>query len=234
MLPGTFVKPPFHKFPFSSPRKLYKLTWGWLRSRVTSLVRTVIFKLSSKPSIWERALWRRNYKAIIPQAKALHRAMSEALAAGNKPALAKVCVTKLSAKLGAAIDARPTGRRLTWELVKYNSARIADAKVLTIMEEPVRVTIYQVVVRIKSRQRLVEYDDSPQGGGRMVPGSAKELHLVENVVLTTMVDSETYRLSEWRIWGIVKDSTPESVAEDEVLMKALQEEQVSKHKMAHG
>jgi protein MBA1 len=190
--------------------------------------RTTTFQIGSRPGWLKSARYKTNKKAIIPQAKALHRIMSEGLATGDKKALNRACVKELSTRLAAAIETRPRTKRYEWELVKYTkAAKLCGDKVVMIADKPKQIIVRQVVVRIQSRQRLVEYEGI--SSDKVV--SEREMDVRENVVMSRLVDGHTYEQSDWRIWGTISDTTPESWAEDKSLMKDVEAAEVSKHKL---
>lgn len=190
--------------------------------------------LLSKPGPFKRAVFRRDRKALVMMAKALHRDMSEAIAAGDKRTLARVCTSKIAARMGTVIDARPRGRRHVWELVRYNGrARIRDAKV-SLVDKAHHLYLHQLVVSIPSRQRLVQYDDTPAGGGRPVPGSEKEMDLVENLVLGTALSERGWKEHGWRIIATINETTPETLAEDQKLLEDVEKEDMEKKRLKYA
>ncbi|KAK3941894.1 hypothetical protein QBC46DRAFT_257444 [Diplogelasinospora grovesii] len=236
LLPGTFVRPPLSRFPRGA-KPFFRFLYEFLRVKFMDAVQVPIFKYTSKPSLFSRALWKRNNANVVLTAKALHRQMSEALAVGDKTALHKICVSQLLTPLLGTIDARPKGRRYGWELVRYNQSwyypRIMSHKILAAADPSIPDSPYirQVVVAIASRQRRVEYDDSPRGGGRVVPGSEKEADLVENVVLTCTINPHTYAQDEWRIFGTVKNTTPDDWETEKLLVENLDKDELEKYKI---
>jgi protein MBA1 len=74
--------------------------------------------------------------------------------------------------------------------------------------------IRQVVVAISSKQSRVVYDAE----GAVVPGSQKEIDVVENVAMACVVDGRTWEQSEWRIIGTIKPTTYEGWMDEKALM----------------
>lgn len=226
------MRPPLRRFP-RSPRYLYNYLFVKTRDFLGRLAMT----WSSKPSLLTAAQYRPQTGKVVPTAKALHVAMYEALARGDKATLRKVCGVVLADRLGAAVDARPPGRSYTWELLRYNKTawrypRIVDHK-LTPMQadprDPKRQTppvLRQVVVAIASRQRRVEFDHSKEGGGRAIPGSEKVVDVVENIVLSQPLDRNTWvPRADWKIISLIGEMTPEKWVEEQETMKIMQQMQ---------
>lgn len=220
---GTYVTPPIGRYPFS-----FNFTWTLTKRRFLDAMSVFLFRWGSKPAFLKAPVWKVKRSAIITQAKALHRTMGEALAAGDKAALRQTCVPRLASKLSSAIDARRRGTRKSWELVRYNQSlrypRLADHKLrVTVHPQHKNLpAVYQAVVTIASRQRLVEYDDSKTGAGKAVPGSEKEVDLVENVVLMSLVDPDTYEQGPWMIWGTMNETTKAGLEYEEATITQLQ------------
>jgi protein MBA1 len=222
---ATFVRPPISRFPL---RPSFLKDYIFVKAQ--NLISRIAIVWSSKPSLFKRAQFKSDKAKLVPTAKALHRAMYDAVARGDKEALRQVCGVQLRQRFETAIDSRPPGRRYGWELVRYNKTlwrypRIVDNKVAI---PPLDVTtkdhrppiLRQVVVAIASRQRRVEYDYSKQGGGKVVPGSEKEVDVVENVVLNRTLDRDTFvPNADWVITALLGETTPEKWAEESELLK---------------
>lgn len=158
--------------------------------------------------------------------------MYDALARGDKDTLKRVCGIVLRDRFDTIIEARKPGQRFTWELVRYNKAvwrypRIVDHKVAPLQPDarvPNRLPpiMRQVTVAIASRQRRVEYDYSRAGGGKVVPGSEKEVDVVENVVLSCTLNRKTFVASDWKIISLIGEMTPEKWAGEQAFMKEMQ------------
>ncbi len=120
------------------------------------------------------------------------------------------------------------GTRKSWDLVRYNQSwrypRLADHKLRVTVhaQHDGLPAVYQAVVTIASRQRLVEYDDSTAGAGKVVPGSEKEADVVEHVVLMALVNPDTYEQGPWMIWGTMNETTRESLEFEEATITQLQ------------
>jgi protein MBA1 len=218
--PGTFILPPFSELPKGFGNKL-RFLWQWLLIKVQEIAMNSSTKYASKPSFFRRAQLRVSRRTLIPTAKALHRTMAQALASGDKDTLYRICSQKLSQSLCGSIDTRPRGRSYGWELVKYTnplfypsirSHRLSPLGMSK--EDPI---VRQVVVAISSRQRRVAYDSK----GQVVPGSEKEIDVVENVAMGCIIDPKTWQQSEWRLIGTVKSTTPGEWQREKKLMTRL-------------
>jgi protein MBA1 len=189
-------------------------------------------KWSSKPSFLKPAMYKPNTSKIVPMAKAMHAAMYEALAKGDKATLRKTCGAVLADRFAATIDTRPPGRRYGWELVRYNKTawgypRVMDNKLTPMQRDPrqggknVQTAVRQVVVAIASRQRRVEFDDSKLGGGRAIPGSEREVDVVENVVISQPLDMSTWApRADWKIISLIGEMTPEKYLQEREVMES--------------
>lgn len=230
--PGTFVRPPLSRFP-RSPKPFFRFVSAWIKQRVRDFLTVQFYRFSTKPKIWKAPVFRPHKRQILPTAKALHSAMSEALARGDKEALRRVCCAPLYQRLCGTIERRPAGRRYSWELVRYNKAwlypRLVDDKIA--VEQGSVFARRQAVVAIASRQRRVDVDDTARGGGgRAVPGSEKEADLVEYLVLSASIDPRTSLQNEWRIFGTVNPTTLESYESEVALLKHAQDLELQKYK----
>jgi len=179
-------------------------------------------RFASKPTIFKRAALDYKKSSLIPTAKALHRSMLEGLASGDRLAINKACARKLATTLLMSIDSRPRGRRYSWELVKYTNKlfypTIKSHKLVPIDRERGAPIIRQVVVAISSKQRRGVYDAE----GRVIPGSEKEMDVVEHVAMATLLlPKEGYKQQEWRLIGIIQPSTLESWTKDQKIMEAM-------------
>jgi protein MBA1 len=190
------------------------------------------YRFSSKRGLFKPALYKPQTAKLVPTAKALHRAMYEALARGDKEGLHKVCGVELRNRFERAIDGRDPGRRFEWELVRYNKTlwgypRIVDNKLNAIPIPDQRPNsrppfLRQVVVAIASTQRRVQYDHSKAGGGRVVRGSEVEVDVVENVVMACTLDRDTYVATDWKIIALVDETTPEKWTQEMELVREFQ------------
>jgi len=218
LLPGTFVLPPRSRWPKPLGKKIRFLT-QWFFMKVQEGITNAAVVFSSKPSLFRRANFEFKRGALIPTAKGLHRSMSEAMAAGDKTTINRICTRRFAAPLLSSIDSRPKGRRYGWEIVKYTNRlfypSLKSHRLSPISEERLSPMIRQAVVAISSKQRRVAYDAK----GEVIPGSEKEMDLVENVVIACLVDPKrAWKQSEWRMIGTIKGTTLESWAEEKAIM----------------
>jgi protein MBA1 len=185
------------------------MLYTWAIYKIQETATNLAIKIASKPSIFRRALLKTNRSSDILTAKALHRTLAEALAAGDKHTIARICPRKFSAPLLTSIDARPRTRRYGWELVAYTKTAyyptIKAQRLAPLLPTKGSPILRQVVVAISSRQRRVVYDAQ----GQVVPGSEKEMDVIENVAIGCIIDGHTYKQGDWRILGSVKPSTLE-------------------------
>lgn len=206
--------------PEGLSRKL-KLLYTWARAKAQEVIANTATKFMFKSFIFKRTRFKAKRSTLIPTAKALHRSLAEALSAGDKDTIRKICTMRFASPLLASIDARPRTRRYGWELVAYTNRLLYPSikahRLAAVTRDKGSPLVRQVVVAISSRQRRFEYD----ARGQVVPGSEKEVDVVENVVLGCLVDPLTWESDDWRIIGTIKPTTLESWDEDQKLIKAM-------------
>jgi hypothetical protein len=158
-------------------------------------------------------LFNRQARRVIPAAKALHRTMNEAVAAGDLATLRSVVHEPLFDLLSRTIQSRqhqksPT--RTTWELVRYHRPltlpkvvfhRIAEmpADYGTTMRNGRIAPRYAqevAVVAVDSTQRLTRTDARTR-----VVVEDKDERRRENLVMTRVIDTKDYDCDEWKLWG---------------------------------
>ncbi|KAK4154878.1 hypothetical protein C8A00DRAFT_42423 [Chaetomidium leptoderma] len=220
VVPGTFVIPPISQLPKPLGQKL-RFLGSWFVMKTQESITNAALRFTSKPTIFKRAAFKPKRRVIIPTAKALHRSMAEALAAGDRHTISKICSKQLSIPLLASIDARPRGRRYGWELVKYTNKlfypSIRSHRMAPISRDRNAPIVRQAVVAISSKQRRVEYDSA----GQLIPGSEKEMDVVENVAIGCIVDPRSWEQREWRLIGTVKSTTYEGWNVEKEQLKAM-------------
>ena len=231
---GTLIPPPISQYPRGSVGAFFRFAWDVLFNLGRARMQCLGITLTSKGGVFKKRKYKLDNKAVLLEAKALHREMAEALAMGDKTTLGRVCVKNLNLSVGAGIERRAGSRRYAWELVRYNGWR-NNPRIVTQMIAPATAEagsplVRQVVVRIDSRQRRLEYVKSERGW-RLREESTREVDAVENVVLVNMVDPRTWKTSEWRILGIVGNTTPEQWAAEQESLKAIEEEELRKFKL---
>ncbi|TRX93995.1 hypothetical protein FHL15_005073 [Xylaria flabelliformis] len=216
LLPYTIVPPPVWRFP-RSPIKFARMVWLIAKNRAVSLgSRLSVYLMSMRTNGVGWPKFKSGKKSCIPAAKALHAQMSEAVAAGDRETLRRICSPELFQTLAGAIDARPPGTRTEWELVRYDNKlrypRIADFR---IAYQPLGTSkqmrvLKQAVVSISSVQRLTRYDKS----GALIPGSERERYMMEHLVLQAPVKDVTYETGPWQIWGTLPEMSFETMCTD--------------------
>ncbi|KAI0972003.1 hypothetical protein F4678DRAFT_430823, partial [Xylaria arbuscula] len=218
LLPYTIVTPPLRRYPLA-PTKLTQMLWLLAKNRATtlgSLLGVYFLSMGGKWLTWPR--FRARKRACIPAAKALHAQMSEAVAAGDKDTLRRICAPELFQTLAGAVDVRPAGTRTEWELVRYDQRltypRLADFR---ISYQPLPAggmrLLKQAVVSIASVQRVTRYD----AAGAKVPGSERERTMTEHIVLQAEVEDKTFESAPWKIWGTLPEMSFETIRDDHAM-----------------
>ena len=178
-------------------------------------------KYTSKPSFFKRAVYKPKRSVLIPTAKAMHRAMAEALASGDRDTINKICSRSLGTSLLASIDTRPKTRRYGWQLLDYTKKlfypSVKSHRITALGREKNAPIVRQAVVSISSRQRRVQYDAQ----GKVIPGSEKEIDVVEHVAMACVVDPRTWAESEWRLVGTISATTLEEWDAEKEILKEL-------------
>ncbi|KAK4232323.1 hypothetical protein QBC38DRAFT_405742 [Podospora fimiseda] len=211
VFPGTFVRPPLSEFP-KHPMQLFRFLKHMILAKMGEQLQLTLMKWKSKPTLFTRAIWQHKHSAVVLTAKGLHRSMAEAFVAGDKSTISHICTTSMGTPLLGAIDKRPRNRRYGWEIEytkKTAYPALRSSRLMPTSPNPNANLVRQAVVAIASKQRRVEHDDSPRGGGQIVPGSEKEIEVIENVVIVQLVNPHTWEPGEWRIVGTVKPTTLE-------------------------
>ncbi|KJR89502.1 uncharacterized protein SPSK_06433 [Sporothrix schenckii 1099-18] len=225
-IPQTFVPPPMGQY-LSQPTVFAKLFWWGLKSRVSDYFAELSIRLQSKPSFFKGAVFKPNKKAIAPMAKNMHYQMLEATAAGDIATLRRLLTTSHLDEITGLISRRPRGQRCQWELLSYKGKPKLVSHKVVMVPGAMPMYIRQVVVTIRSRQRFTWTMNDvarAQGNIRMRtktaaaaaaknPPSAPrvvEKDVKENVILVAMLDRQTWKTADWRIFGFIQETTPES------------------------
>ncbi|KAI1129315.1 hypothetical protein F5Y10DRAFT_238677 [Nemania abortiva] len=237
LLPQTIVPPPIWRFPLS-PIKFAKMVWLLSRNRLTVLLSRLSVAFMSMPS--RRLGWpkfRAHKRTSVPAAKALHVQMSEAVAAGDKETLRRICTSELFQTLANAVDARPPHVRAEWQLVRYEDRlrypRLADFRLASMPLQSTKTTrlIKQAVVSISSVQRLARYDMTDGGGGgTLIPGSQRERRMMEHLVLQADIKEGTYEHGPWKVWGTLPEMSYETIRDETAAFQDLVAEQARRGK----
>jgi protein MBA1 len=242
----TIIVPPINRIP-RSPRDFFTYLWKTIRYKVMDLGGYLAFRLQSKGSLMKKPLFKLDRKGILPTAKALHRAFSEAVAAGDKTALRRVTTDNVYNQYADVIFRRPQSKRYRWELVRYNAQwrlpRIASHRIMPLPKSPQLppAAIHQVVVTIACRQRLVELEETPKALARrrtrdgavddlpdIVEKSQKEADLTEHIVLTRLFNTKTYVTTDWKLAGTLGETSLEKIKEDEALIADMEQKEFTK------
>jgi len=225
----TFIFPPFFKH-FTQPRLWLRLLAARARTRYGDFSGEMMARLASIPPAGFRPQLRLDKKALVPAARAAHRALSDALARGDLTALRRVAMPPLFSSLAARVQRRPRRRRLEWQLVRYTApARLLQHSIERMPVDSSGTSVLvtrQAIVAVASRQRLVEYDDAD--GGAVV--SEKEVDLTENVIIMAFVDPHTYKTGEWKVWGFGDELKLKDYEKAQEVMVQLRDAQVAKQR----
>ncbi|KAK1975895.1 hypothetical protein LZ30DRAFT_785936 [Colletotrichum cereale] len=228
MLPGTFVPVPFSQLD-KSPAALWEYTLARVKQRAKDLLTIVGAKVSSMPTWTSRPRARLDRAKIIPEAKALHQRLGEAMAAGDKDALRQICTPRLFETLSATVSRRRAGERLTWELLRYtNRPRLVSHK-LAIMPPLGRgPVVQQVVVAISSTQRLGKVDKAT--GQPLAKNGLRLQSQTEYFVMSRQFDPKTWAPKKWIVWGNTKATTLEDWRLDEKGIQQMEKQDFAKRR----
>ncbi|KAK3363665.1 hypothetical protein B0T25DRAFT_528211 [Lasiosphaeria hispida] len=211
LYPLTFVSPPLFAWP-RNPIKAWKFFMGWAEGHGRAFLSNTVVKWSSKGSLFKRAKYNPDRDGVKLMARAMHRSLGEAMASGDELTLQKTCTQVFARTLIAPIKARGTNLYYEWELMRYTGAsRISSDMIQPFQQDHIDCLVRQTIVTVPSRQRRVQWKRSNAlGAWQVVPGSEKEVDLVEYVALTCVYDSKTYQPTNWRIMGTLKPTTLQS------------------------
>ncbi|KAK4200280.1 hypothetical protein QBC40DRAFT_280242 [Triangularia verruculosa] len=231
IFPGTFVRPPWKQWPkdLKSRFAFFKI---WVKIKSQEAATKFAMKFSSRPKFYKSPALKTSNSASILTAKALHRSMMEALASGDKDTIRKVCASKVALPLQATIDTRPKHKKVGWELVEYTKTwvypRVLSHKISPIEKSKDAPIIEQVVVAISSKQRRYQFINAENGERKKLVGTEKEMDVIENIVIGSVIDPHTWRRDEWRIIGSLKPTDPAEWAEEEKLVKFVEHQEAMK------
>ncbi|KAK1730059.1 hypothetical protein CaCOL14_013091 [Colletotrichum acutatum] len=206
MLPGTFVTVPFSQLD-KSPKALWAYTYARLKQRVLDFFAVFGAKVHSMPNWTTKPRFQLSYTKIVPEAKALHRRLGEALAAGDKDTLREICTPALYQTLSAVISRRKATEKLTWELLRYDGKpRIVSHKIAMMPPLGKAPVIQQVVVAISSSQKLDKIEKSTN---KPVKGGLRVQNQTEYFVMTRQFNPKTWAPKKWIAWGNTQATTME-------------------------
>lgn len=211
----------------SSPKKFYKYYFAVLKQKLTDRFMMLQQSLQVRGGVfgkYRRPEFKPTRKGIVNEALDLHATMSRCMAGGSpiqQSRLSKICTPKLFASLLAMIESRPSGKSYEWERLEVLGGpfwpRIKDYKWTQMPITPqVNINFRQVVVGIKSRQRLTRINEK----GKVV-GTPKEMVLREYLVLWRNVSPETQTLGPWLISGTLKETSFQDLQDELYTMEAL-------------
>lgn len=210
LFPGTFVSLPLAlipKGPVTFASYQFNRFRGWLQGSLSVLS----FKLKSMPTWTKRPKWKARRGKIAPTAKIMYREMLEAFAAGDKQAIARLCVGDFAKKLIAAIDRRSPKESVRFELVKYTKPmfypRLMSHQMHNINPLDKTSTTEQAVIAIASQQQASRHNAAT---GEIVPGSLRVQDKIEYVVVTRQTSEEDFTSGPWKIWGTTVATTLEA------------------------
>ncbi|OHE95883.1 hypothetical protein CORC01_08880 [Colletotrichum orchidophilum] len=206
MLPGTFVALPFSQLE-KTPKAIWEYTFARLKQRAQDFLTVFGAKVSSMPTWTTRPRCKLNRVKLVPEAKALHRRLGEAMAAGDKDTLREICTPALFQTLSAAVSRRKTTERLTWELLRYDGRpRVVSHKVAMMPPLGRAPIVQQVVVAISSSQKLGKVDRTT---GKPVKGGLRVQKQTEYFVMSRQFDPKTWAPKKWLVWGNTSATTME-------------------------
>ena len=191
----------------------------WAKDRLSFLS----VKYVSMPNLTSRPRWKIQRSKVVPTAKALHRRMAEAVAAGDLQTLREICVPNLYNKLSDTVRRRKPGEHVAWDLVGYGAApRLAAHRIFSVTENE---WSQQATVGITSTQKLARY---AKDNITPIPGSQRMQTQTEYVIITRKLNVKTWEPTPWRIWGMRSETTLEDWQKELVVLQKLQEAQTDK------
>ena len=153
-------------------------------------------KWTSRPQLQLRS------NQIVPTAKTIYREAMEAFADGDKDAIRRLCFPHFAESLIRGIERRPPRERLNFQITKYNKPLFYPRLRSHRIEPQASLSQFEwqelAVVAIASTQVVSKQD---RDTGAVIPGTVKMQDSVENVVVMRDVNPETWRTTEWKLWG---------------------------------
>ena len=232
----------------SQPSTFAKMFWWGLKARFSDYFAELSVRLQSKPSLLKGAVFKPNRKAIGPMTKNMHYQMLEATAAGDLRTLRRLLTMTHFDEIAALVARRPRGQRCQWELLAYQGKpKIVSSKIVMI-PGPVPTYIRQVVVTIRSRQRFTWTMDEAAAAGSgsasrrraaasssssaasaaPAPPRVVEKDVKENIVMVATLNRTTWQTLDWRIFGFMTDTTPESWQHEHELVASSSQDGVTR------
>ncbi|CAK7223682.1 hypothetical protein SBRCBS47491_005290 [Sporothrix bragantina] len=225
--PQTFVPPSMGQY-MSEPTMFAKMFWWGLKARFSDYFAELSVRLQSKPSLLKGPVFKPNRKAIGPMTKNMHYQMLEATASGDLRTLRRLLTMTHYDEIAALVARRPRGQRCQWELLSYKGKPKIVSNKIVMIPGAVPTYIRQVVVAIRSRQRFTwTMDESVANAGNNGsnrrrganastpatppnPPRVVEKDVKENIVMVATLNRTTWQTLDWRIFGFMTDTTPES------------------------
>jgi protein MBA1 len=233
---GIFVPLPLSRWP-RKPNEFFQYLWAVTKSSWRARLVTWGMRLKSLPKGSLRPQFKTQARQIVPTAKALHRRLNEAIAAGDLPALRDLCHEPLYDILSRTIEGRPAAARaggMTWEVVEYHSPwtlpRLVFQRASLTPES--RYGQQSAIVAFDTTQRLTRRDPRT---GEVAEGGVKEQRKRENMVLMRSVDiTSGYQPEEWKVWGFEPETTLKAYVDMDRGTKALEQSELEQRARTMG
>ncbi|KZM23272.1 uncharacterized protein EKO05_0004453 [Ascochyta rabiei] len=250
LLQNTIIRAPFSRLPRPTSWEFYSYFWTLLKARFTALYTRSHFK---------RCVHKTGITSYLPvdfmkqkelknKAKKMYKRYYDLLAAGDAKSLRKLCLPPLAGALRSQIAARGPVK-MSWNLVKYKSARIVSHRCSPLGGDHPDTSYRQYVVRLESEQQLSmtplgsARDVSKTRAPRWTPDQARKtkevasvgagdaeqkLEFTDNGKVQTVVEYLVMQTrvmegkeEDWKVWGFASESTPAKIEEDEQYWKKM-------------
>ncbi|EEY15885.1 predicted protein [Verticillium alfalfae VaMs.102] len=225
LFPGTFIPVPLSRAP-RAPSAFLGYQYTRIKSFASDFLSTFVLRFQSRPSFFKKPradLYRARARAA---GTALHARLGHALAAGDREALRAICTPALYETLGATLDKRSRHERTTWDVVATHRTWLAAHRVGVLPPPlPKDTMIQQAVVAVDSTQRLDRVDVRT---GLSIPGAARVQRRTEYLAITRRWNGSTYVAGDWKVIGNASETTPESWAQEQARIAAMEAENADK------
>ncbi|KAG7106281.1 hypothetical protein HYQ45_018448 [Verticillium longisporum] len=225
LFPGTFIPVPLSRAP-RAPSAFLSYQYTRIKSFASDFLSTFVLRFQSRPSFFKKPradLYRARARAA---GTALHARLGHALAAGDREALRAICTPALYETLGATLDKRSRHERTTWDVVATHRTWLAAHRVGVLPPPlPKDTMIQQAVVAVDSTQRLDRVDVRT---GLSIPGAARVQRRTEYLAITRRWNGSTYVAGDWKVIGNASETTPESWAQEQARIAAMEAENADK------
>ncbi|KAG5973907.1 hypothetical protein E4U58_003973 [Claviceps cyperi] len=217
LFPATFVSLPISQYPRTPLAMFVKYHFVRLTNWVRGISAVLVYKGMSMSTYSSRPRYQPRRGKIPGTAKAMYREVLEAYAAGDRKTLDRLCLGNFTKKLSAALERRKSSEGVRFELIKYNK-RWVYPKLMSHMITPMNphdkaILTEQAVVAIASTQKMFRVDTKTK---QMIPGTLKVQDKLEYVVLQRQIDSRTWEMPPWRIWGTTLATTMEAYLKEKI------------------